>query len=68
MKKFVSLGTECVEFLKTAQASWGKLFFYVVSSACLVCLSMVSYSPFLSMFCTVDALTAANACIASLEA
>jgi chromosome segregation ATPase len=29
---------------------------------------MVSYSPFLSMFCTADALTAANARIASLEA
>jgi hypothetical protein len=29
---------------------------------------MVSYSPFLFLFCTVDALTAANARIASLEA
>jgi hypothetical protein len=29
---------------------------------------MVSYSPFLSLFHTADALTAANACIASLEA
>jgi hypothetical protein len=29
---------------------------------------MVSYSPFLSLFRTVDALTAANARIASLEA
>jgi exonuclease VII small subunit len=29
---------------------------------------MVSYSPFLSLFHTVDALTAANALIASLEA
>jgi hypothetical protein len=29
---------------------------------------MVSYSPFLSLFCTADALTVANACIASLEA
>jgi hypothetical protein len=29
---------------------------------------MVSYSPFLSMFCTTNALTVANACIASLEA
>jgi hypothetical protein len=26
MKKFVSLGTECVEFLKAARASHGKLF------------------------------------------
>jgi hypothetical protein len=31
-------------------------------------LSMVSYSPFLSLFCTADALTVANARIASLEA
>jgi hypothetical protein len=29
---------------------------------------MVSYSPFLFLFCTVDALTAANARIVSLEA
>jgi hypothetical protein len=29
---------------------------------------MVSYSPFLSLFCTVDALMTANARIASLEA
>jgi hypothetical protein len=67
MKKFVSLGTECVEFLKAAQASRGELF-YVVSSACLMYLSMVSYSPFLSLFRTADALTAANARVASLEA
>jgi hypothetical protein len=33
-----------------------------------MCLSMVSYSPFLSLFRTVDALTAANARIESLEA
>jgi hypothetical protein len=26
MKKFVSSGTECVEFLKAARASQGKLF------------------------------------------
>jgi hypothetical protein len=31
-------------------------------------LSMVSYSPFLSLFRTTDALMVANACIASLEA
>jgi hypothetical protein len=68
MKNFVSFGTECVEFLKAAQASRGKPFFYVVYSACLMCLSMVSYSPFLSLFRTADALTAMNACIVSLEA
>jgi hypothetical protein len=26
MKKFISLGTECVKFLKAARASHGKLF------------------------------------------
>jgi hypothetical protein len=26
MKKFISLGNECVEFLKAARASHGKLF------------------------------------------
>jgi hypothetical protein len=31
-------------------------------------LSMISYLPFLSLFCTADALTVANARIASLEA
>jgi hypothetical protein len=68
MKKFVSLGTECVEFLKAAQASRGKLFCHVLSSAYLICLSMVLYSTFFSLFCTTDALTTANARIASLEA
>jgi hypothetical protein len=33
-----------------------------------MCLSLVSYSPFLSLFHTTDALMVANACIASLEA
>jgi hypothetical protein len=68
MKKFVSLGTECVELLKAARASQGKLLCYVVSSDCLVCLSLVLYSTFFSLFCTADALSTANACIASLEA
>jgi hypothetical protein len=68
MKKFVSLGTECVEFLKTAQASQGKLLCYVMSSACLVCLSLILYSTFFSLFHAADALSMANACIASLEA
>jgi hypothetical protein len=43
--------------------------FCVVVSACLMCLSMVSYfGPFLFLFFTVDSLTTANARIASLEA
>jgi hypothetical protein len=68
MKKFVSLGTECVEFLKVARASQGKLLCYVVSSGCLVCLSLILYSTLFSLFHTADALSTANARIASLEA
>jgi hypothetical protein len=68
MKKFVSLGTECVEFLKAARASQGKLLCYVVSSTCLVCLSLILYSTFFSLFRAADALSTANARIASLEA
>jgi septal ring factor EnvC (AmiA/AmiB activator) len=68
MKKFVTLGTECVELLKAARASQGNLLSYVVSSACLVCLSPFLYSTFFSLFHAADALAAANARIASLEA
>jgi hypothetical protein len=62
------LGTECVEFLEAAQASQGNFLSYVVSSACLVCLSPFPYSTFFSLFHVVDALAAANARIASHEA
>jgi hypothetical protein len=62
------LGTECVKFLKAARASQGELLCYVVSSACLVCLSLILYSTFFSLFCAADALSTANARIASLEA
>jgi hypothetical protein len=68
MKKFVSLGTECVELLKAARASQGKFFCYVVSSTCLICLSLVLYSAFFPLFHAADALSAANARISSLEA
>jgi hypothetical protein len=68
MKKFVSLGAECVEFLKAARASQGNLLSYVVSSACLMCLSLFLYSTFFSLFHAADALATANARIASLEA
>jgi mannose/cellobiose epimerase-like protein (N-acyl-D-glucosamine 2-epimerase family) len=68
MKKFVSLGTECVEFFKAARASQGNFLSYVVSSACLVCLSPFLYSTFFSLFHAADALAVANARIASLEA
>jgi hypothetical protein len=37
MKKFVSLGTECIEFLKVAQASRGKFFvmLYLLPVSCV---------------------------------
>jgi hypothetical protein len=68
MKKFISLGTECVKFLKAARASQGKLLCYVVSSNYLVCLSLIIYLTFFSLFRTADALLMANARIASLQA
>jgi hypothetical protein len=68
MKKFISLGTECVKFLKAARASQGNLLSCVVSFACLVYLSLFLYSTFFSLFHAADALATANARIASLEA
>jgi hypothetical protein len=68
MKKFVSLGTECVEFLKAAQASQGNLLSCVLSFAYLVYLSPFLYSTFFSLFHAADTLAMANARIASLEA
>jgi hypothetical protein len=68
MKKFVSFGTECVEFLKAARASQGKLLYYVMSSACLACFFLILYLTFFSLFHNADALATANARIASLEA
>jgi hypothetical protein len=68
MKKFISLGTECVEFLKAARASQGKLF----SMLCLLPVTFVFlwffYLTFFPLLHTADALTMANARIASLEA
>jgi hypothetical protein len=54
--------------LFAARASQGNLFPYVVSFACLSYFSLFLYSTFSSLFCAVDALVTANACIASLEA
>jgi translation initiation factor 2B subunit (eIF-2B alpha/beta/delta family) len=68
MKKLVSLGTVCVEFLKTDRASHGNLLSYVMSSACLECFSPFLYSTFFSLYHAADALATANARIASLEA
>jgi hypothetical protein len=67
MKKFVSLGIECVEFLKAARASQGKLLYYVMSSACLICFCLILYLTSFSLFRVADALATANARIASLE-
>jgi hypothetical protein len=65
MKKFVALGTECAEYLKSAKAFEGSLlsFTLLVSTSFFASLS---YSFFL--FFTIDALAIANARIASLEA
>jgi hypothetical protein len=68
MKKFVSLGIECVEFLKVARASQGKLLYYVMSSACLIWFFLILYLTSFSLFRVADALVTANARIASLEA
>jgi hypothetical protein len=66
MQKFLSLGAECIGFQEAAQASQGTLL------CCSFYLSHVSFRgflfPFLFLFCTIDALTVANARIASLEA
>jgi hypothetical protein len=50
MKKFVSLGTECVEFLKAARASQGKLFYYVMPSACLAGFLLILFLTYLFPF------------------
>jgi hypothetical protein len=67
MKKFISLGTECVKKFKTARASQGNLLSCVLPFAYLMYLSLFLYSTF-SLFRTTDALAMANARIASLEA
>jgi hypothetical protein len=70
MKRFVDLGSECVEYLKVAKASEGKscFFFYFYSSlslhGCLYFLARL----FLSSLLNPGALKAAHARIASLEA
>jgi hypothetical protein len=65
MRKFVSLGTECVEYLKATRASQGNLLSCVspVPSAFL-CFLIPLFFP----SCAADALSAANAHISSLEA
>jgi hypothetical protein len=67
MKKFVSLDTECVEFLKAARSSHGKLFAILYLLFVYLCDSVTLLSSFLSSSCAADDLAAANARILSLE-
>jgi hypothetical protein len=48
MKKIVTLGTECVEYLKATRASEGNLL--PLSFTCLECLSLLLYSTLFSLF------------------
>jgi hypothetical protein len=66
IKKFVTLGTECVEHLKATRASRGKF----LSCALLVSSAFICFfiRPSFPFFCAADALVAANARILSLEA
>jgi hypothetical protein len=57
MEKFISLGTECVEFLKAVRASHGNLFCHPASFICLtlrLCGSFIELSfSFLCCICFV---------------
>jgi hypothetical protein len=68
LKKFVSLGNECVEFLKAARSSHGKLFAILVFLFAYLCASMTLLLSFISSSYAADDLAAANARISSLEA
>jgi hypothetical protein len=62
----VTLGTECVEYLKAAKASEGNpLSYTLLLSSAFLCFFIRFSSPFVL---TTDALEAANARISSLEA
>jgi septal ring factor EnvC (AmiA/AmiB activator) len=68
LKKFVSLGNECVEFLKAARSSHGKLFAILCLLFDYLCASVTLLLSFLSSSCATDDLAAANTHISSLEA
>jgi hypothetical protein len=68
MKKFVSLGNECVEFLKAARSSHGKLFAILCLLFAYLCASVTLLSSFLSSSCAADDLAATNSRISSPEA
>jgi hypothetical protein len=48
MKKFVTLGAECVEYLKATRASEGNIFSYLL--LVFECLSLLLYSTLFSLF------------------
>jgi hypothetical protein len=68
LKKFISLGNECVKFLKAAKSSHGKLFAIMCTLFAYPCASDTRLLSFLSPSCATDDLAAANAHISSLEA
>jgi hypothetical protein len=68
LKKFVSLGNECVKFLKAARYSHGKLFAILCLLFDYLCTSVTLLLSSLSSSCAADDLAAANARISSLEA
>jgi hypothetical protein len=68
LKKFISLGNECVEFLKAARSSHGKLFAILCILPAYLCASTTLLLNFLSPSCAADDLAVANAHISSLEA
>jgi hypothetical protein len=68
LKKFISLGNECVEFLKEARSSHGKFFAIMCTLFAYPCASVTRLLSFLSPSCAADDLAAANAHILSLEA
>jgi hypothetical protein len=68
MKKFVALGTERAEYLKTARASKGNLLVcaLLISSSFICFFIILTVPPF--FFLITEALATANAHISSLEA
>jgi septal ring factor EnvC (AmiA/AmiB activator) len=68
LKKFISLGNECVEFLKVVRSSHGKLFAILCLLFAYPCDFVTLLLSCLSSSCAADDLAAANARISPLEA
>jgi hypothetical protein len=68
LKKFISLGNECVKFLRAARSSHGNPFAILCLLFAYLCASVTLLLSFLASSCTIDDLAAANARISSLEA